>query len=73
MAATARSGAVLLHLFQEIRKTYYLRHSFASILVNGVLSIFEAGRQIKTTMRYAHLSEQTLAEAVNVVPLGEAV
>ena len=54
-----------------VNKTYYLRHSFASILVNGALSIFEVGSQIKTTMRYAHLSEQTLAEAANVVPLGE--
>ncbi|MFN2269171.1 MAG: site-specific integrase, partial [Desulfonatronovibrio sp.] len=54
-----------------------LRHSFASFLVNGGRSIYEVGRllghtQIKTTMRYAHLSDETLMEAVNVVPFGEA-
>ncbi|MFW5726491.1 MAG: tyrosine-type recombinase/integrase [bacterium] len=54
-----------------------LRHSFASFLVNGGRSIYEVGKllghtQIKTTMRYAHLSDQTLMEAVNVVPFGEA-
>ncbi|WP_045214502.1 site-specific integrase, partial [Desulfonatronovibrio magnus] len=48
-----------------------LRHSFASFLINGGRSIYEVGKllghsQISTTMRYAHLSEQTLAEAVNV-------
>ncbi len=53
------------------------RHSFASFLVNGGRSIYEVGRllghtQIKTTMRYAHLSDETLMEAVNVVPLGDA-
>ncbi len=47
-----------------------LRHSFASFLVNRGRSIYEVGRllghtQIKTTIRYAHLSDQTLVYAVN--------
>ncbi len=58
-------------------RVHDLRHSFASFLVNGGRSIYEVGRllghtQIKTTMRYAHLSDETLMEAVNVVPFGEA-
>jgi len=52
-----------------------LRHSFASFLINAGRSLYEVGHllghtQIKTTMRYAHLSDQTLRDAVNVVPLG---
>lgn len=52
-----------------------LRHSFASFLVNAGRSLYEVGQllghtQLKTTMRYAHLSDQTLRDAVNVVPLG---
>ncbi|WP_084591007.1 tyrosine-type recombinase/integrase [Desulfonatronovibrio magnus] len=58
-------------------RLHTLRHSFASFLINAGRSIYEVGAilghsQIKTTMRYAHLSEQTLVEAVNTVPLVHA-
>lgn len=58
-----------------------LRHSFASFLVNGGRSLYEVQKilghtQVRTTQRYAHLSQNTLVEAANVaadaVPL-EAV
>ncbi len=50
-----------------------LRHSFASFRVNAGRSLYEVhkilGRtQIKTTQRFAHLSQDTLIDAVNVVP-----
>ena len=46
-----------------------LRHSFASNLVNAGQSIYVVGRllghsQVKTTQRYAHLSDVTLHAAV---------
>lgn len=51
-------------------RVHDLRHSFASLLVNSGRSIYEVQRllghtQIKTTMRYAHLSNETLIEASN--------
>jgi len=58
-----------------------LRHSFASNLVNSGRSIYEVGRllghtQMKTTQRYAHLSDATLMsameEAANAVRTGRA-
>ncbi|WP_244156377.1 MULTISPECIES: tyrosine-type recombinase/integrase [Desulfonatronospira] len=57
-------------------KQHTLRHSFASFLVNADRNLYEAGKllghtQVKTTMRYAHLADKTLAEAVNTVPLGK--
>lgn len=50
-----------------------LRHSFASFLVNAGRSLYEMhkilGRtQIETTQRFAHLSQDTLIDAANVVP-----
>ena len=47
-----------------------LRHSFASFLVNGGRSIYEVQKilghtQIRTTLRYAHLSQETLLEAAS--------
>ena len=50
-----------------------LRHSYASFLVNAGRSLYEVQRllghtQIKTTQRYAHLSQDTLIDAANVVP-----
>jgi integrase len=50
-----------------------LRHSFASFLVNAGRSLYEVQKilghtQIKTTQRYAHLSQDTLIEAANSVP-----
>ena len=50
-----------------------LRHSFASFLVNGGRSLYEVQKilghtQVKTTQRYAHLSQETLIDAANMVP-----
>ena len=59
-----------------------LRHSFASFLVNSGRSLYEVQKilghtQIKTTQRYAHLSQDTLLDAVNVaapfVPLAQGM
>ena len=49
-----------------------LRHSFASFLVNAGRSLYEVQKilghtQIKTTQRYAHLSQDTLLAAANEV------
>jgi integrase len=54
-----------------------LRHSFASFLVNAGRSLYEVQRilghsQIRTTQRYAHLSQDTLINAANVVPFSMA-
>ncbi|GLQ17178.1 site-specific integrase [Maritalea porphyrae] len=64
---TARKRAGLA----EVRM-HDLRHSFASFLVNSGRSLYEVQRllghaHIKTTERYAHLSDETLSSAVNVV------
>lgn len=49
-----------------------LRHSFASFMVNNGRSLYEVQKilghsQIKTTERYAHLSQETLIGAANIV------
>ncbi len=49
-----------------------LRHSYASSLVNAGTSIYVVGRalghsQIKNTMRYSHLSQETLLDAAEKV------
>jgi integrase len=49
-----------------------LRHSFASFLVNSGRSLYEVQRLLghydpKVTMRYAHLSQDSLVDAANVV------
>jgi len=49
-----------------------LRHSFASFLVNSGRSLYEVQKLLghhdpKVTMRYAHLSPQSMLEAVNIV------
>lgn len=64
---TARSKAGL----SEVR-IHDLRHSFASFLVNAGCPIYEVKEllghsQIKTTQRYAHLSQNTLLNATNKV------
>ena len=49
-----------------------LRHSYASFLVNAGRSLYEVQKLLghhdpKVTMRYAHLSPQSMQEAVNIV------
>ena len=51
-----------------------LRHNFASILVNHGRSLYEVQKllghaNISTTQRYAHLSQDTLKEATEIVSL----
>jgi integrase len=84
--ATLRPWGNLHHQWDAIRKRaglagvriHDLRHSFASNLVNSGRSIYEVGRllghtQVKTTQRYAHLSDTVLMsameEAANAVML----
>jgi site-specific recombinase XerD len=47
-----------------------LRHSFASLLINSGRTLYEVQHilghtQVKTTQRYAHLSQDTLPDAAN--------
>ena len=47
-----------------------LRHSIASFLINGGRSLYEVQKilghtQVKTTQRYAHLSQDSLISAAN--------
>ena len=54
-------------------RVHDLRHSFASFLVNAGRSIYEVQEllghaDIKTTSRYAHLSQESLKVAVSAVP-----
>ena len=49
-----------------------LRHSFASFLINNGRSLYEVQKilghtQIKTTQRYAHLSQESLLAAANAI------
>jgi integrase len=64
---TARKAAGLTDV-----RVHDLRHSFASFLVNAGCPIYEVKEllghsQIKTTQRYAHLSQNTLLNATNKV------
>ena len=86
--ATQRPWGNLHHQWDAIRKQagldgvriHDLRHSFASNLVNSGRSIYEVGRllghtQVKTTQRYAHLSDTVLMSAMEeaanaVAPVG---
>lgn len=61
---TMRKGAGLPHV-----RLHDLRHTFASLLINGGASLFlvQAAlghRNPQTTMRYAHLAETTQREAI---------
>ena len=63
--ARARAGMAELRIHD-------LRHSFASFMVNNGRSLYEVQKilghsQIKTTERYAHLSQETLIGAANIV------
>ena len=62
---TARNRAGLADV-----RIHDLRHSFASLLINSGRALFEVQRilghtQVKTTQRYAHLSQDTLLAAAN--------
>ena len=62
---TARKAARL----PEVR-IHELRHSFASFLISAGRSLYEVQKilghtQIRTTQRYAHLSQETLLDAAN--------
>ncbi len=62
---TARKRAGLADV-----RIHDLRHSFASLLVNAGRTLYEVQHilghtQVKTTQRYAHLSQDTLREAAN--------
>ncbi|MFZ2855725.1 MAG: tyrosine-type recombinase/integrase, partial [Rhodocyclaceae bacterium] len=62
---TARGKAGLADV-----RIHDLRHSFASFLVNAGRSLYEVQKilghtQVKTTQRYAHLSQETLIDAAN--------
>ena len=51
-----------------------LRHSFASLLINSGRTLYEVQHilghtQVKTTQRYAHLSQDTLLAATNAATL----
>lgn len=64
---TARTRAGLADV-----RIHDLRHSFASFLVNAGRSLYEVQKilghtQVKTTQRYAHLSQDTLIDAANQV------
>lgn len=64
---TARKQAGLADV-----RIHDLRHSFASFLVNAGRSLYEVQKilghtQIKTTQRYAHLSQDTLLAAADAV------
>ena len=54
----------------ENLRLHDLRHSFASFLINEGHTLYEVQKLLghadpKTTMRYAHLSDRSLSEAVN--------
>ncbi|MFM8863887.1 MAG: tyrosine-type recombinase/integrase [Limnohabitans sp.] len=62
---TARKHAGLADV-----RMHDLRHSFASLLINSGRTLYEVQHilghtQIKTTQRYAHLSQETLLAAAN--------
>jgi integrase len=79
-AITGRPCTSLYFPWRRIRKRanldgvrlHDLRHSFASFLVNKGVSIYVVQKllghsQMRTTQRYAHLAQDTLADAVEVV------
>jgi integrase len=62
---TARKQAGLADV-----RMHDLRHSFASLLINSGRTLYEVQHilghtQVKTTQRYAHLSQDTLLDAAN--------
>lgn len=72
---TARKAAGLADV-----RIHDLRHSFASFLVNSGRTLYEVQKilghtQVKTTQRYAHLSQETLIDAANsaMQAMGQAI
>ena len=76
--ATAKPYVAIWYAWDSARKRaglayvriHDLRHSFASFLVNSGRSLYEVQKllghaHIKTTQRYAHLSDETLISAAN--------
>ena len=66
---TARTTAALADV-----RVHDLRHSFASLLINSGRTLYEVQHilghtQVKTTQRYAHLSQDTLLAATNAATL----
>ena len=66
---TARTKAGLTDV-----RMHDLRHSFASLLINAGRTLYEVQNilghtQVKTTQRYAHLSQDTLLAASNAATL----
>jgi len=66
---TARKSAGLSNV-----RMHDLRHSFASLLINSERTLYEVQHipghtQVKTTQRYAHLSQDTLLAAANAAAL----
>jgi len=75
---TLRPFVQIFYAWDSVRKKaglpdlriHDLRHSFASFLVNAGRSLYEVQKilghtQIKTTQRYAHLSQKSLVRAAN--------
>jgi integrase len=83
--SSPKTGKPLIHLYypwDKIRKQagipdvrlHDLRHNFASLLVNHGRSLYEVQKllghaDISTTQRYAHLSQDTLKDATEIVSL----
>jgi len=66
---TARKSAGLSDV-----QMHDLRHSFANLLINSGRTLYEVQHilghtQVKTTQRYAHLSQDTLLAAANAATL----
>jgi integrase len=83
--ASPKTGRPLIHLYypwDKIRKQagipdvriHDIRHNYASLLVNNGRSLYEVQKllghaDISTTQRYAHLSQDTLKDATEIVSL----
>ncbi|NHC61044.1 site-specific integrase [Paenalcaligenes suwonensis] len=78
--ATCKPYSNIFHAWNSVRQSagipdirlHDLRHSYASFLVNQGRSIYEVQKilghaSVKTTQRYAHLSNETLLAATNSV------
>lgn len=76
---TRRPFVSIYHAWNTARKAagmpdvrvHDLRHSYASFLINAGRSLYEVQKllghtEIKTTQRYAHLSQETLLDATNL-------